>query len=187
MKARINLGQIWKVWWIPFVIGLISLGLGIWVLVAPVQSMEFLPYVFAGCLCLGGLLQLIFSGFMSRFNDHWGWSLVLGFLDIVAGVWMFCLPQPAMETAFIFIMGIWLLCVAIDSIAESAVMASYSAGWMIWMILLLFATIACVVIFLSNPLAGGIIVWAWIGASLVCYGAYRVSLSLAIRSTRKFF
>lgn len=184
MKERISLGKLYKLWWIPMVIGLIAIGLGIWTLCAPAESIMVLGYIFAGCLCVAGVLQLVYSGLMSRFSNHWGWSLVIGLLDIVAGVWMFCLPEVQMATTFMLIMGIWLLCVAIDSIAESAVMASYSPGWMIWMILLLVATIFLAIIFLTNPVEGGILVWMWIGISLICYGTYRVSLAFAVRSSR---
>lgn len=184
MKARINFGNLYKLWWIPMIIGLIAIGLGVWVLCAPASSIKILGYIFAGCLCAAGLLQLINSALISRFSSHWGWSMVIGILDIVAGVWMFCLPSAEVASTFMLIVGIWLLCAAINSIAESAVMAAYSPVWMVWMILLLIATIILALIFLVNPFTGGFIIWFWLGISLICYGTYRVSLALAIRSTK---
>lgn len=35
----------------------------------------------------------------SRFNSHWGWSLVIGILDIICGVWLLCLPEPALTVS----------------------------------------------------------------------------------------
>lgn len=42
---------------------------------------------------------------LSRFNSHWGWSLVIGILDIICGVWLLCLPEPALMAAT----TVWLL------------------------------------------------------------------------------
>ena len=115
MSRRIHLGPISKYWWMPLVSGLICIGLGIWTLVAPQYSLPVLAYVFAGCLCLAGIVNLVYSSMMGRHNVHWGWGLVIGILDIVAGVWLFTLSEGILTQTFMIIIGIWILCVAINS------------------------------------------------------------------------
>lgn len=184
MNNNYNFGAIRHLWWFPMLTGLICLGLGIWTLCEPSTSIPVLGYIFAGCLCAAGVIELIFSVGMSRHNTHWGWSLVLGLLDIGAGVWLFCLPVAAMTTAFIYIAGIWLLVVAIQSLAEATAMAAFSPIWLIWMILMLFAVIVLVSIFLFNPIAGFETVWLWLGISLIMYGVYRISIAARLRQMR---
>lgn len=175
-------GKIRHLWWLPLISGLICIGLGIWTLCSPQTSLPVLAYIFAGCLCAAGLVELIFSFSMSRYNTYWGWSFVLGILDLVAGVWLFCLPVNVLTTAFIFIAGIWLLVVAIESLAEACVMSAVSPAWMFLMILMLFAVIILMSIFLFNPIAGFETVWLWLGISLIMYGCYRLMIAGRLRS-----
>lgn len=182
MKTKITLGPISHLWWMPFLVGLIAIGLGVWTLCSPVSSLPVLAYIFAGLLCLAGVLEIGYSITMAKFNAQWGWPLVIGILDIVAGVWMFCMPEAQLELCFMIIVGIWLLCVAIDSLAEACVMASYSPGWMILMILLLIATIICVFIVLSNPFTATFTIWLCIGISLITFGAYRVAIGCSLKT-----
>lgn len=187
MSRKIFLGPINRLWWFPLLSGLVCIGLGIWTLLSPIASLPVLAYIFAGCLCVAGVVELLFSSLMSRNNSHWGWSMVIGMLDIVAGVWMFLLPTPELTLTFMLIIGIWILCVAINSVAEACVLTSYSPGWLLLMMLMLCATIILAVMFLSNPVVGGVAVWLWLGISLITYGVYRLILARQVRSvTREF-
>ena len=182
MKEKVKLGPISHLWWMPLLVGFVAIGLGVWALCDPGNSLPVLGYVFAGLLCLAGVLEIAYSCLMSKFNVQWGWPLVIGILDIVAGVWLYAMPEAQMTECFMLIIGIWLLCVAIDSIAEACVMASYSPAWMILMILLLLATIVCVFIVLTSPVTALITIWLCIGISLICFGVYRVAIAIVVRS-----
>ena len=182
MKEKIKLGPIAHLWWMPFIVGLVAIGLGVWCLFDPGNSLPVLGYVFAGLLCLAGVLEIAYSCLMSKFNSHWGWPLVIGILDIVCGVWLYCMPEAQMMECFMLIVGIWLLVIAIDSLAEASVMAAWSPAWMILMILMLIATIVCVFIVLTSPITAAVTIWLCIGISLICFGAYRLSIAIAIRS-----
>ena len=65
-------GGIMRLWWIPLFTGLLSIALGIWCLCSPVASMKVFAYVFAACLCAGGIVNLIFAGVNSRIGWNWG-------------------------------------------------------------------------------------------------------------------
>lgn len=182
MSRRIHLGPISKYWWMPLVSGLICIGLGIWTLVAPQYSLPVLAYVFAGCLCLAGIVNLVYSSMMGRYNVHWGWGLVIGILDIVAGVWLFTLSEGMLTQTFMIIIGIWILCVAINSIVEACVMSAYSPGWILLMVLLLAATIVLAIMLLSSPAAGAVTVWLWLAISPITYGCYRIMLASRIKT-----
>lgn len=171
-----------RIWWIPLLAGLVCIGFGVWCILSPMTSLPVFSYIFAGCLCGAGLLNLIYACANAKVHTGWGWTLALGLLDLIAGIWLFILPEPVLVQTFIFIVGIWMLVVAINSISEAMFFSSYSPFAMVWMILLLIAACVFAVIFLSNPIAGGVAVWLWIGISLILFGVYRLTFAFSIRS-----
>ncbi|MCM1368938.1 MAG: DUF308 domain-containing protein [Candidatus Amulumruptor caecigallinarius] len=175
-----------KYWWLPLVTGIVAIGLGIWTLVCPAESIEVLAYIFAGCLCAAGVLNLAYAILSPGIKSNWGWAMAIGLLDLIAGIWMFCLPPASMTVTFMFIAGIWLLVVIINSICEACAISAYANNWLIWMLLVLFASLVLCVFFLSGPIADGVAVWLWLGFSLIVFGIYRVILSLKIKKINDF-
>ncbi len=178
-------GGIMRLWWIPLFTGLLSIALGIWCLCSPVASMKVFAYVFAACLCAGGIVNLIFAGVNSRIGWNWGWALALGLIEAICGIWLLTLPSATVTSVFIFVMAIWIIIAAINALCESFVMASYSAVWVGWSVILLIATIVLAFVFMFNPISGGIAVWMWIGLSLIFFGVYRLVFAANIRQLNK--
>lgn len=162
--------------WIPLLVGIISIGLGIWCLCSPVSSIPVMAYIFAGILCVAGVFNVTFAFINRRIFSQWGWSLAMGILDIVAGIWMFCLPQAELSLMFIIVLGIWLVCVAINAICETMTLSSDSVGWTIVAVLLLILTIYCAVVVLSSPAAMAVMGWMYLGISLIAFGVVRIAL-----------
>lgn len=174
-----------KIWWAPLITGIIAIGLGIWCFCSPEASLAVFAYIFAGGLIFAGCLNIGYSIANSRLGTNWGWSLVLGILEIVCGIWLFSMPAQTLAISFAYAAGIWMLVVAINSIGEASYFSRYSGAWTVWMIILLIATIAFAAYFLFNPLWGGIVGWMWIGFSLVFFGIWRIALAFKIRSFNK--
>ena len=65
-------------------------------------------------------------------------------------------------------------------------LAAFSPGWAVFMILMLIAAVVFAVIFLTNPIAGGVAVWLWLGISLCAFGVYRIILAIALRRVNRF-
>lgn len=162
-----------RYWWLPLITGLICIGLGIWTLCCPAEAIGVLAYAFAICFIVAGLFYIIFSCIGSRFSSDWGWGLATGILEVIAGVWLLSLPTPQIEIAFMYIVGFWILFSAITSISYALVIPG-GGLWTAFAVLLLIATMIFGVIFLTNPLAGGIAVWIWLAISLITFGVYRV-------------
>lgn len=179
-------GKIHRLWWIPFITGLIAVGLGIWCFLSPQTSLPVFAYTFSALIVLAGVLNLVYAGVNAGLRTNWGWSLALGLLEIICGVWMFTLPASTLAVAFVFAIGIWVLIAAINSVCEATYFARYSAGWTVWMIIVLVATIFCAFYFLADPIVGGIAGWIWLGISLICFGVWRMSLSFKLRSFNSY-
>lgn len=174
-------GGVKRMWYVPLITGLLSIGFGIWCLCSPTSSLPVFAYIFAAAILLAGVANVGYAGFTSSYSRNWGWSLALGLLEIVGGAWLFFLPAPELATAFIFTIGILILVGAINSIAEACYLSAFSGAGVVWMILMLIITIIFAVVFLSNPIAGGVVVWLWIGISLVAFGIFRIMLSMMLK------
>lgn len=167
--------------WLPIITGLISIGLGIWCLCCPTTSLEVFAYVFAGCLCASGFLNLLLAFTNTRIGWNWGWALAIGIIELGCGIWMFTFPIQVITSIFMFVIAVWIIVAAINALCESFMMASNSPGWTIFSIILLVLTLIFAFIFLSNPITGGIVVWLWIGLSLIFFGFYRLMFAMTIR------
>lgn len=163
-----------RLWWIPLVTGILSVTFGIWCFCSPEASLTVFAYMFASCMVIAAVLNFVYAYLNSGIDSGWGWALAMGILELLAGVWLFSLPHVILVDTFIFVIGIWIIVASINSICEACVLSSVSTAWMIWMILLLFVTIIFAVLFISNPVVGGIAVWLYIGISLITFGIFRI-------------
>lgn len=182
MESISNLeNRIHKIWWVPMITGIIAFGLGVWCFFSPESSLTVFAYAFSVGLIIAGLLNLCYSVASRKLHTNWGWSLVLGLLEVGCGIWLCTLPAESLAISFAYAAGIWMLVVAINSIGEAVYFSRYSTAWTVWMVIVLIATILCVVYFLFNPVATGVFGWIWIGFSLELFGIWRVALALKLR------
>lgn len=184
MKRDRQYGIVSRYWWIPLLTGLASIALGIWCLCDPSGSIPVLAYVFTACMIVAGCMNIGFAFSSSRVYGGWGWSLALGLMELLCGIWLWCLPMPALAVAFMYIIGVWILVVAINGICESFMMSAVSPLWIIWAVLLLLATVVFAIIFLTNPILSGLTEWIWLGISLLTYGAFRITLAFRIKNLK---
>lgn len=174
--------KIHRIWWVPLITGIIAMGLGIWCFCSPESSLSVFAYVFSAGLIIAGCLNLGYSVANTKIHTNWGWSLVLGILEIICGVWLFSMPAENLAIGFAWAAGIWMLVVSINAIGEAMYFSRFSTGWAIWMGILLVATVFCACYFIFNPLLGGVMGWFWIGFSLIFFGVWRISLAFKLRS-----
>lgn len=178
-------GGVTRFWWIPMLTGLISIGFGVWCLCSPVTSVPVLAYIFAGLVCLAGIFNLVYGVINHHIAHNWGWSLALGLLDLVAGIWLFTLPEEELAATFVIVIGIWLICVTINAICETFMLSSGSVIWSIFSILLLGVTIWFAFLLLSSPVSMAVAGWMYLGISLIAFGVFRVSISTRIRKLNR--
>lgn len=174
-----------KIWWVPLITGLLSIGLGVWCFCSPETSLSIFAYFFMGCLFAAGCMNVSYSLFNRSLHTNWGWSLVLGILEIVCVVWLFSMPAATLAVAFAYAAGIWLLVASINSIGEAMSFYRYNLWWAVWMTIVLVITIGFTVYFLFNPIFGMTIGWVWIGISLLFFGIWRIALAFKVRSFNK--
>lgn len=178
-------GGITKYWWISLVTGLLAVGIGIWCLCSPADSLMTLAYVFAALMCAAGVINLSFGFANMRFFPAWGWSVGMGILELICGIWMLCLPEPVITLVFIYVVGFYLIFAAINAICASCTVYSFHSDWFGWILAILLVTLLFAVIFMAGPIVGGIAVWFYIGISFICFGIYRMVLAFQIRKINR--
>lgn len=178
-------GGVTKYWWIPLLTGLLSIALGIWCLCCPVESLPVLAYAFAIIFTAAGLFNCLFAVINARVLPAWGWSLAMGILELILGIWMLCLPQAALTATFMWVVGFYILFAVINGICESCSVWNGAFNWIGWLVGLLLITLIFAVVFISGPVVNGIAVWLWIGISFIFFGIYRVAISLGIRKLNR--
>lgn len=82
-------------------------------------------------------------------------------------------------------LGIWLICVAINAICETFVLSGNSFWWTVFSVIMLVATIYFAIMFISSPVSMAIAGWLYLGVSLITFGVFRISISYRIKQLNK--
>ena len=153
--------------------GVISLIAGIVLLVWPVKSAVIVTGIFASYLIIAGLVYIGLGIFSS---SKGGWArvghIVLGLLYIAAGVIAFAnLGAAALTLAVITVVFIgisWL----VDGVVSLTLLDR--DGSRVWTIVYAVLSIIAGIYVLFNVLAAGVVLWIFLGVSLVVLGIVQI-------------
>lgn len=173
-----------RYWWLPLLTGLICLALGIWTICSPSQALPVIATTFAVCLLCVGIFDAIWGISTTRVNPGWGWDICVAVIDIVAGVWMLNLSPAQMTMAFLYIVGIWLIFAAFNGISTIFAVSAFNPFASVLAFILLLATLFFSFWLIMNPVGLGMTAWIWTGIALCCYGVFKISLGMKIKSYR---
>ncbi len=94
-----------SVWWLPLVLGLLSVAAGVIVLIEPDNSLKVITIVIGIFILLDGIMQ-IYLGLRHRVENHTMVALI-GVLDLIIGIILIRHPIVGVTAVALFI-GIWL-------------------------------------------------------------------------------
>ena len=174
-----------KHWYIPLVVGLLFIGLGLWTIFRPAESYLGLAILFTTAFIVGGLLEIIFAISNKDELDHWGWELANGILSFVIGVIMAMRPELSMVT-LPFYVGFVVMFRSIMAISSSFELKKY--GVMDWGNLMAIGILGLIFSFilLWNPMFAGLTIVVWTGLALLTIGGYAIYFSLKLKKLHKF-
>lgn len=81
-----ELEQTIKHWWIFLILGVIAIGVGIWLFFTPEQGYAALTIFFALTFLISGLSSIFVTVFNRKSIPAWGWNLASGILMLVLGL-----------------------------------------------------------------------------------------------------
>lgn len=169
-------------WYLPLIIGILSIAIGIWTIVTPAESYLALSIVFAVLFFMNGIFGTVFA--ISNRGSQWGWSFVFGILGIILGFILMTNPLVSAATLAIYV-GFMLLFYSILglSVAISDKEFLGTAGTSLTFLSILGLILS--IIILWNPYLGGISVVLWTGFAFLSVGSFMITLSLRLRKVNK--
>jgi uncharacterized membrane protein HdeD (DUF308 family) len=173
-----------KNWYIPMVVGLIFLILGLYCIVSPVESFRTLSLFFSMAFIISGVSEIIFSISNKDEIDNWGWTLMFGLVTLIIGLLIFNRPDITFKTLSL-IVGITLLFRSISSVSHAIDLKSYGEETQ-WKTLLGIGIIGVIlsVVLLWNPLIVGGFVSVLIGLTFSIIGIFSMFLALKLKALK---
>ncbi|WP_201584435.1 HdeD family acid-resistance protein [Psychrobacter jeotgali] len=169
-----------KYWYIPLIVGVILIGLGIYTFVSPEASYLALALLFSLSFLISGLFEIAFSIANKDVLDNWGWTLAFGVLTLAVGVLLLINPAISMIT-LAFYVGFLILFRSISAIGYAIDFKRY--GISDWGVLMLIGVLGLIFAFLLiwNPILSGMTILIWTGLALITSGIFSVYFSLKLK------
>lgn len=171
-------------WYLPLIFGILLVALAIYVFRTPQESYVALAFIFSLSFFVGGILEIIFAITSRKFIANWGWTLVLGLINVVLGVILLKHPEISITTLPFFI-GFWVLFRSFTSIGYAMDLSNFGLPGSVTFLILgcLGVLIAMGLIF--NPIFGGISLVVFTGIAILVTGIFNIMLSLKLREWNK--
>lgn len=169
-------------WWIPLILGIIVLALGIVVLIFPGASYLTLTLLFGVTIIASGIMYIGMAA--SKEVKGRGWLIATGIIEIILGIILTIMPGIS-AIALPICLGFWLMFKGSSLIGVGyASKQSEGSGWG-WTIFSAIVLIICGFIILMQPLLYGMeaVIW-WTAVSLVIVGCALMNYSFKIKDDK---
>jgi uncharacterized membrane protein HdeD (DUF308 family) len=172
-----------KHWYIPLIIGVLLIILGIDVLSTPVGSYLTLTIIFSLSFLVTGLMQIIFSISNRQELSSWGWHLVGGILYVLFGLLLVSRPEISVVT-LPFIVGFFVLFHSINALGWAYQLKRL--GVRSWGNTAIAAVLGIIFSFilLWNPVFAGLSLVIWTGLAFIFTGIAAIVLSVQLKKLK---
>lgn len=172
-----------KHWYLPLLMGIVLVAVGVWCIFAPVESYLALAIVFAVGFFVSGIFETIFA--IENKSDKWGWTLAMGIMSIIVGFLMVVNPGLSAVT-LAFYVGFMLLFYSVTGIGIALRIKDYFG--VDWVTLLVIAILGVVfsLIMLFNPAFAGISIVLWTSFAFITMGGFRIYIAFRLKKANKF-
>ena len=175
-----------KHWYLPLILGIIFIAVGIWSIMTPASTYLSLALLFSVTFFVVGLLEIIFSISYRKQLDGWGWSLASGILSLIIGVILILNPQISIITLPLFV-GFVVLYRSILDIAWSIELKKYEVSNWGWLLFIGILGVIASFILIWNPLIAGLSVAIFTGIALITIGIFHIYFSIGLKKLNKEF
>ncbi|MBP8945465.1 MAG: DUF308 domain-containing protein [Paludibacteraceae bacterium] len=174
-----------KHWYIPLIIGIMFIIIGIFCFVSPLTSYLTFSLIFSISFLFSGILEIVFSITNRKEIDNWGWTLAFGIITFIIGLLLVLNPRITMLSLPYFI-GFLMLFRSIFAMSLAIDLKNYYV--LNWGYLLAIAILGIIFSFilLLNPLFGGIAITLLLGFTFLASGCYSIYLSFELKRLKKY-
>jgi uncharacterized membrane protein HdeD (DUF308 family) len=169
-------------WWAIALRGFFAILFGVIALLLPGVTMLALVLLFAAYMLVDGVLAIIAGIRAARRHDRWGWLILEGAVDLVAGGIAVAWPLVTV-VAFVWLLGAWAIVSGALLFAASFRLNIAHGRWL----MTLGGTISVVwgVLLIIWPLIGALVLTWWIAAYALFFGVVLLILAFRLRSRRQ--
>lgn len=167
-------------WYLPLILGIVFIGVGIWVFLTPMASYITLSLIFGFVFLFAGIIEIIHAVANRQELDSWGWSLMGGIIDLILGILLVSQPQISMIVLPLYV-GFGILFRSIMAISRSLELKKYNVRD--WGSLLVVGILGVIFAFIMiwNPLFGGFTIVIYTALAFVAIGVFQIYLSFRLK------
>lgn len=181
----VALRKIVKYWYVPLLVGILYIILGIWSFNTPVETFLTLAFLFSISFIISGILEIAFAVANRHLAAGWAWRFLSGVIDLVLGSLLLARPEFSFATLTVFV-AFWLLFRSFLAIGNSIDLSKIAgSGWGFQLIFGILGVLAGVVLLL-NPLLSGIYLVFLVSVGLVTIGIYHIIFALKVKNIKDF-
>lgn len=169
-----------KHWYLPLLVGIVLLLLGIYVFITPLASYLALSLIFSISFLVSGILQITFSLVNRKELHSWGWYLAGGILYALLGLILVSHPELSIAT-LPFVVGFFLLFKSVNALAWAYDLKHM--GVRRWGNIAIAAVLGIIFSFilLWNPIFAGASLVIWTGLAFMFAGFAGILFSIYLK------
>ncbi|MBS1667493.1 MAG: DUF308 domain-containing protein [Bacteroidetes bacterium] len=172
-----------KHWYIPMIIGILFIALGIYIYTVPLETYVTLSILFSLSFIFSGIFEIVFSISNNKSLQGWGWYLTGGILSFILGIYLIMYPAISI-TGLPFVVGFTMLFRSMQGLGVAFDLKSY--GVLSWGNLALVSALGIILSFvlLANPIFTGISIVVMTAMVFIVSGIYGIIFSLQIKKLK---
>jgi uncharacterized membrane protein HdeD (DUF308 family) len=166
-----------RVWWLPLLVGVLSVVAGVIVLIKPGNSLKTIAVIVGIFIAFDGVIALVAA--VRKTTESRGLTALMGVLGLVVGVFLIRHPVHGIA-AVALLVGIWLIAVG----AIRFVLA-FEEAHRAWQLIVAAVEVIAGIVIVSSPSIGLAALAILIGVSLIANGASLSVLGVMLHSVSR--
>jgi uncharacterized membrane protein HdeD (DUF308 family) len=176
--SRAELRDLGRLWWVPVLLGALSIVAGAIVLAKPDNSLATLAVIAGIFVLFSGVLELFES--LSRLTENRGLVALLGVLNLIVGIVLIRHPIAGVTVVALFI-GIWLIVMG----AVRVVLAFEVEGPRMWRLVVAVVEVLAGVVIVASPGIGFATLALLVGFAFIVNGVSMVLLGMVLHAAER--
>jgi uncharacterized membrane protein HdeD (DUF308 family) len=168
-------------WWLSLLMGILFIGVGLWVFRTPIESYVLLTFIFSISFLVSGISE-IFYALANRNELHgWNWIFMGGLFDLLLGLFLLSNAAITMVVLPIYV-GFGVLFRSTMAIGTSIELKHYRVKQWNWFLGLGIVGVIFAALMIWNPIFAGLTIVAWTAFSFIAIGIFRILLAFRLRN-----
>ncbi|HIB8181829.1 TPA: HdeD family acid-resistance protein [Elizabethkingia anophelis] len=174
-----------KNWYLPFLLGIIFILTGIYLLTTPLETYLTLSILFSLSFIVSGFLDVFFSIQNRKTLSDWGWYLIGGIISILMGIVLVVYPELSIGM-LPFVVGFTVMLRSFQLLGFSLDLRDLVYVNTTSLIIISICGIIFSFILILNPLFSGISLVAFTAAAFIAAGMASVILSYKLKKIKDY-